>query len=69
MFSPILNWQAIQKICQIPPTNSLVPYGSIATISDLEMHQMDVQIIASPNWGIRKEDFHGTTNLECTKSL
>jgi hypothetical protein len=41
----------------------------IATISDLEMHQMDVQIIASPNWGIRKGDFHGTTNLECTKSL
>jgi hypothetical protein len=41
----------------------------IATISDLEMHQMDVQIIASPKWGIRKGDFHGTTNLEGTKSL
>jgi hypothetical protein len=41
----------------------------IATISDLEMHQMDVQIIASPNLGIRKGDFHGTINLEGTKSL
>jgi hypothetical protein len=41
----------------------------IATISDLEMHQMDGQIIASPNWGIRNGEFHGTTNLECTKSM
>lgn len=41
----------------------------IATISDLEMHQMDVQVIASPKWGIRKGDFHGITNLEGTKSL
>jgi hypothetical protein len=41
----------------------------IAAINDLEMHKMDVQIIASPNWGIRKGDFHGTSNLEGTKAL